>query len=135
MSESETFEDYFGVYGEMSMKQQKRFPNVVIIMFDEMPYHAAGFAGSRIVQTPVMDKVAAKGVVFENAYCASPVCSPALMANYGPKQKGRWGYHLPDKITTIGDSLISAGYRCGMVGSWHMGNDETPQHGFTDLWC
>ena len=52
-------------------------PNIILIMCDQMRWDAAGFAGSSIVQTPHLDRLAQSGVCFENAYCASPVCSPA----------------------------------------------------------
>ncbi len=124
-------------------------PNIVLIMCDQMRWDAAGFAGSTIVQTPHLDQLAVNGVCFENAYCASPVCSPARaswltglyphahlqLRNYGPKRIGEFGAYLPHDRTTIGDVLKRAGYRCGIVGPWHLGDDHRPQHGFTDFWC
>lgn len=123
-------------------------PNIILIMCDQMRWDAAGFAGSPIVQTPHLDQLAANGVCFENAYCASPVCSPARaswltglyphahlqLRNYGPGRKAQFGCYLPYDCITIGDVLKSAGYRCGMVGPWHLGDDHNPQHGFTDFW-
>ena len=57
------------------------------------------------------------------------------MRNYGPGRKGEFGACLPDGCVTIGDVLKAAGYRCGIVGPWHLGDDHRPQHGFTDFWC
>ncbi len=124
-------------------------PNIVLIMCDQMRWDAAGFAGSPTVRTPNLDRLAASGVCFENAYCASPVCSPARaswltglyshahlqLRNYGPGRKGEFGASLPEDCITIGDVLKEAGYRCGIVGPWHLGDDHRPQHGFTDFWC
>lgn len=124
-------------------------PNIVLIMCDQMRWNTAGFAGSAIVQTPHLDRLAENGVCFENAYCASPVCSPARaswltglyphahlqLRNYVPKRKGEFGAYLPHDRITIGDALKRAGYRCGIVGPWHLGDDHLPQHGFTDFWC
>ena len=124
-------------------------PNIVLIMCDQMRWDAAGFAGSPTVQTPHLDQLATNGVCFENAHCASPVCSPARaswltglyphahlqLRNYGPGRKGEFGSYLPDNCITIGDVLKAAGYRCGIVGPWHLGDDHLPQHGFTDFWC
>ena len=124
-------------------------PNIVLIMCDQMRWDAAGFADSSIVQTPHLDRMAENGVCFENAYCASPVCSPARaswltglyphahlqLRNYGPKSMGEYGCYLPHDRVTIADILKRAGYRCGIVGPWHLGNDHLPQHGFTDYWC
>ena len=47
---------------------------------------------------------------------------------------GKFGCFLPRDCITIGDVLKAAGYRCGMVGPWHLGDDHNPQHGFTDFW-
>ncbi len=124
----------------------KSRPNILLIMCDQMRWDAAGFAGSSIVQTPHLDRLA--DVCFENAYCASPVCSPARaswltgcyphahlqLRNYGPKRGKTWGSHLPPDRVTIGDILKRAGYRCGMVGPWHLGDDHAPQRGFEDFW-
>ncbi len=118
------------------------------MMCDQMRWNAAGFAGSPTVRTPNLDRLAANGVCFENAYCASPVCSPARaswltglyphahlqLRNYGPARMGQFGCYLPRDCITIGDVLKTAGYRCGMVGPWHLGEDHNPQHGFTDFW-
>ena len=117
-------------------------------MCDQMRWDAAGFAGSPIVHTPHLDQLAANGVCFENAYCASPVCSPARaswltglyphahlqLRNYGAGRMGEFGCYLPRDRVTIGDVLKAAGYRCGMVGPWHLAEDHRPQHGFTDFW-
>ena len=123
-------------------------PNVVLIMFDEMRHDAVGFGGSRVVRTPAMDRLAGEGAIFENAYCASPICSPARASwltglyphtttqlyNYGPASRGKWGHYLPEEMVTLGDVFKAEGYSCGMAGPWHLGSDETPQHGFTDFW-
>ena len=123
-------------------------PNIIWIMCDQMRWDCAGFAGHPIVQTPNLDALAERGVCFENAYCASPVCSPARaswltglyphahtqMRNYGPIRGRKYGSHLPEHHTTIGDILKAAGYRCGMIGPWHLGDDHLPQHGFEDEW-
>lgn len=121
-------------------------PNILLIMCDQMRWDAAGFAGSSIVQTPHLDRLT--DVCFENAYCASPVCSPARaswltgcyphahlqLRNYGPKRGKTWGSYLPPDCVTLGDILKRAGYRCGMVGPWHLGDDHAPQRGFEDFW-
>ena len=122
-----------------------RRPNILLIMVDQMRYDCAGFAGHPLVATPRLDGVAGAGACFEAAYCPSPVCSPARaswltglyphahlqLRNYGPGRSHEWGAHLPPETVTIGDRLADAGYRCGMVGCWHLGQDHAPQHGFS----
>ena len=123
-------------------------PNIVLIMCDQMRYDCAGFAGHPVARTPTLDRLASEGVQFENTYCGSPVCSPARaswltglyphghlqLRNYAPQLRGRWGCHLPSDTVTIGDELANAGYLCGIVGPWHLGDDEQPQHGFDAMW-
>ena len=87
------------------------------------------------------------GVVCEQAYCASPVCSPARaswltglyphatgqLVNAGPATTPPWSTMHADCVT-LGDLFNTAGYRCGISGPWHLGNDHQPQHGFESFW-
>ncbi|MBH06581.1 MAG: hypothetical protein CMJ20_09690 [Phycisphaeraceae bacterium] len=123
-------------------------PNIIWIMCDQMRFDCAGFFGHPTVQTPHIDRLARDGVVFNNAYCASPVCSPARaswltglyphahgqLRNYSSPHREKVGARLNSGSITIGDILKNAGYRCGIAGPWHMGDDHLPQHGFTDFW-
>lgn len=123
-------------------------PNIVFIMCDQMRYDCAGFAGHSAARTPALDQMAAEGVRLENAYCGSPVCSPARaswltglyphghlqLRNYSSSNRGQYGCMLSSQTVTIGDVLHDAGYRCGIVGPWHLGNDADPQHGFNAMW-
>ena len=128
------------------MKTDK--PNIVWVLCDQMRWDIRGYTGRSLVGTPVIDRLAADGIAFENAYCASPICSPARASwvtglyphghrqyiNYAPKWKGIPGCSMPDKTITVGDVLKGEGYKCGIAGVWHLGNDDQPQHGFTDYW-
>ena len=121
-------------------------PNIVWIMCDEMRFDSLGLLSDSYVRTPNLDSLAREGVLYRNAYCASPVCSPARacwftglyphttgqMRNYGPGVRDQPGCRMHEDITTISDVLSNSGYRCGNVGVWHLGNDEHAQHGFTD---
>ena len=51
--------------------------NVLFILSDEHNQEITGCYGNPIVKTPNIDAVAARGVVFENAYCNSPICVPS----------------------------------------------------------
>lgn len=118
-------------------------------MCDQLRWDAVGYAGNGVVHTPNIDRLAARGVWFENAYCASPLCSPAraswltgtyphthrLYNNYAPSREGMDGCTLSDRCVTIGDLLKEHGYACSNVGAWHLSDDAVPAHGFTDHWC
>ena len=127
-------------------------PNLILIMCDQLRHDCAGFAGSarapNPVRTPNLDQLAASGIVCEQTYCASPVCSPARaswltglyphahsqLVNYAPtRQESPWMRMRPDAVT-LGDLFAAAGYRCGIAGPWHLGDDHVPQHGFESFW-
>lgn len=124
-------------------------PNVILIMCDQLRYDCLGFAGHPLVKTPHLDRLAERGVVFDTAYCPSPVCSPARaswltgtyphyhgqLANYGPTRlaPAKMAVMRPDAVT-LGDVFSSCGYRCGIAGPWHLGHDHVPQHGFEEFW-
>ncbi len=50
-------------------------PNLIFIMCDQLRFDCLGYAGHPLVQTPNLDRLAEQGVVFDTAYCASPICS------------------------------------------------------------
>jgi arylsulfatase A-like enzyme len=124
-------------------------PDIVWVMCDQLRWDATGYAGNGVVRTPNIDRLAARGAWFENAWCASPLCSPAraswltgtyphthtLYNNYAPSREGIDGCTLSDRAVTIGDLLQDHGYSCGNVGVWHLSDDAVPAHGFTDHWC
>ncbi len=124
-------------------------PNLVFILCDQLRYDCLGYAGHPLVKTPNIDRLAKRGVVFDTTYCASPVCSPARaswmtgtyphyhrqLANYGPERliPEAMAVMRPDAVT-LGDVYNSVGYRCGIAGPWHLGQDHLPQHGFEEFW-
>ena len=81
--------------------------NVLFFMSDEHSREIAGCYGNRIVRTPNIDALAARGVVFENAYCNSPICVPS-----------RASLATGDYVHRIGCWDSAAAYD-GRVPSWH----------------
>lgn len=66
-------------------------PNILFLMSDEHRADITGFEGDRIVRTPTLDRLAGSGVVFRNAYTASPICIPgrqAMMSGQFPRTCG-----------------------------------------------
>jgi arylsulfatase A-like enzyme len=129
---------------------------VLFILADDMGAWAMGCAGNPEIRTPNLDRLASRGIRFENFFCASPVCSPArasILTGRIPSAHGVHDWlargntdhpglenfngekpHPPiqylEGMTAYTDVLAAAGYRCGLVGKWHLGASETPQKGF-----
>lgn len=124
----------------------KRRANVVVFMTDDHGAWAWGRGGCGDIQTPHMDRLAATGVEFRNAFAATPVCSPSrmtYMTGLLPSQHGVQDYLVAEDSTgpqsrrwleghlTYSEVLRDAGYSLGLAGKWHMGMDECAQAGFT----
>ena len=79
-------------------------PNVVFLIADDWSYPHAGAYGDPVVRTPTFDRLANEGALFNNAYCASPSCSPSrasiLTGRYPHQLEGAgnlWSV-IPDKF-------------------------------------
>lgn len=122
--------------------------NVLLIFTDQQRLDTIGAYGGRMARTPNLDKLAAGSVVFDQAICPQPVCTPSrgsLMTGVYPHTHGcvincmtQPGYYemiLPPALPTMAELLKDAGYRAGYVGKWHIGNEVVPQHGFEEYWA
>ena len=125
-----------------------------------MGHWAMRNAGNTDIHTPNLDRLARRGVKFDNFFCASPVCSPArasILTGTMPSCHGILDWldggsmdraslsresleYMPhetipiqytDHLTAYTDILAAGGYRCALSGKWHMGDSMTPQHGFS----
>jgi arylsulfatase A-like enzyme len=119
-------------------------PNVLFILSDDQGAWAMGCAGNADVRTPALDRLAADGVRFTDFFCTSPVCSPArasLLTGDIPSRHGvhdwirdgnmgerRVDYLAGQRLLT--DDVIDAGWRCALVGKWHLGASDVPREGF-----
>jgi len=106
-----------------------RKPNFLLLMSDNQSWNHLGCYGDSVVQSPVIDRLALKGVRFTNAYCAAPSCTPARASMLTGQDIWRleeganlWGI-LPSKFAVYTDLLEEAGYLVGMEGKgWGPGN-------------
>ncbi len=112
-------------------------PNFVIIFTDDQGYGDLSCYGGKHVSTPRIDQMAAEGSRLTSFYVAAPVCTPsraALMTGCYPKRidmatGSNFGVLLagdrkglnPDEVT-IAEVLKTAGYKTGMFGKWHLGD-------------
>ena len=109
-------------------------PNILFIMSDEHAPMYSGTYGHPLIKTPHMDRLAADGVTFDNAYCNSPLCMPSRMSF----MTGRYIHHigawdnatpLPSDTVTWAHLLRGVGYDAVLSGKQHFeGLDQL--HGF-----
>ncbi len=109
-------------------------PNLLYIHSDQHSPHVTGCYGDELVDTPNLDRLAASGVVFDNAYCCSPICVPSRMSMLSgrhPFQNEVWTneHGLDSRIPTIAHAMGAAGYQPELVGRMHsVGPDQL--HGY-----
>ncbi len=111
-------------------------PNVLILMADQMAAGALPAYGNRVALTPHMDRLAEAGVVFESAYCNSPLCAPSravLMSGRLPSETGAYdnAAEFTSQVPTFAHYLRRAGYLTTLTGKMHFcGPDQL--HGFEE---
>jgi arylsulfatase A-like enzyme len=131
-------------------------PNILFILIDDLGWRDLSCFGSGFYETPHLDRLAAEGMSFTQAYAACPVCSPtraSLLTGKYPATLGitdwiDWGFklhpargklidapyidHLPLSEKTIASALHSGGYQTWHIGKWHLGGEAyyPEKHGF-----
>ena len=117
-------------------------PNVIVIMSDDQGGGDYGFLGNKVIRTPELDAMASKSGLL-NQFYVSPVCAPTRAC----LMTGRYNYRTrcidtyigrammePDEVT-IAELLAKAGYRTGIYGKWHLGDNypmRAMDQGFQD---
>ena len=121
-------------------------PNIIFLLADDLGWTGLSGYGSDFYETPNLDRLAAEGMKFTDAYAACTVCSPTRASIMTGKYPAR--LHLTDFIsgqhrpwaklrvpdwqkgllhthTTLAEALKARGYQTGMAGKWHL---ERPNH-------
>ncbi len=111
-------------------------PNILFIMADQMSAKALSAYGHQVTKTPAIDRLASEGVVFENAYCNSPLCGPSrlsMMSGLLPHKVGAYD-NAPEfraSQPTLAHYLRLSGYLTCLSGKMHFaGPDQL--HGFEE---
>jgi choline-sulfatase len=113
-----------------------RPPNLLLIMVDQLAASWLPAYGHPVVQAPNLASLARDGVVFESAYCPSPLCLPSRAGLLTGKLPSRIGAYdnaaeLPASSPTVAHHLRSHGYATSLVGKMHfVGPDQL--HGFEE---
>ncbi len=114
-------------------------PNIIFIMSDDHAAHAMSCYGSRINQTPNLDRIANEGMRFDNCFCTNSICTPSRATIITGTYNHINGCttlttHWDNRQQCISKLLQQAGYQTAIVGKWHLG--QGPEHcptGF-DYW-
>ncbi len=144
----------FGAAGPLLAQRKnapaERRPNVLFIMADDLASWMVGCYGNKEIRTPNIDALANEGVRFTNHFVCTPICSASRATFFTGRTPLQHGIHdylaaapiekppqgqkdVPDtfaKETMVSDVLAGAGYRCGYVGKWHMGDASNIGHGY-----
>jgi choline-sulfatase len=111
-------------------------PNILFVMFDQMAALSLPIYGHPLVRMPNLQRLAARGTVFDNAYCNAPLCSPArfaLMTGRAPSTIGAYdnAAELPSDQPTWAHDLRERGYRTCLSGKMDFtGADQL--HGYEE---
>lgn len=115
----------------LGLQAQKK-TNVILFLVDDLGYYDLSCTGSKLYDTPNIDRLADDGMLFTNAYASHPRCVPSRYGIQTGKYPatsqvpgGRGALKQDDK--TIGMAFHEAGYRTFFAGKWHLGKHE-------DLW-
>lgn len=108
----------------------RKRPNLLFIFSDQHAARVTGCYGNGVAETPNLDRLAARGVTFDAAYCPSPLCVPSRMSMLTarhPHRTGVWGNEdvMSPALPTMAHALGAAGYRPTLVGRLHsVGPDQ-----------
>lgn len=125
--------------------KNKRLPNILLILIDDMSWADLECYGNRFHETPNIDRLASEGMRFTDFYAAGAVCSPTRAALQSGQYQSRLGItdfipghrrpfapltvpevndHLPLEIVTPAEVLKRKGYTTGYFGKWHLGSPD-----------
>lgn len=119
-----TFLSLFFLSFLVAVAEQKR-PNIVFIFSDDHAYQAVSAYGSRVNQTPNIDRIAAEGMLFNKCYVTNSICGPARAVIQTGKHSHLNGFYR-NGLTFNGDQqtfpklLQKAGYQTAIIGKWHL---------------
>jgi len=133
------------IAANIESSQMIKSPNIIIINFDDLGYGDLSCYGNRLINTPIIDSLAANGIHMTNFYSCSPVCTPSragLLTGRFPKRSyaGNHVYfpedhpitnirklqgsknEIPQDEIMISEILKANGYATAMIGKWHLGD-------------
>jgi arylsulfatase A len=136
-----TFLSFVTTFQNLDAEETK--PNIVFILADDLAQGDLGCYGQKRIKTPNLDRMAAEGTRYTQAYCGTSVCAPSraslmtgLHTGHSPvrgnreikaseSRHGAGQLPLPESTVTVAQILKSAGYSTGCMGKWGMGQFDT----------
>ncbi|GMN10417.1 hypothetical protein MTsPCn9_31170 [Croceitalea sp. MTPC9] len=116
--------------GEISKekKEPTKRPNIIFIMSDDHAYQAISAYGSKLIETPNIDRLANEGMLFSNACVTNSICAPSRATILTGKHNhinGKIDNHFPFDSTQVTFPQIFQrnGYKTSMFGKLHFGNN------------
>ena len=116
--------------GLAAARPQAKQPNVILVMTDDQGYGDLGCHGNKVIRTPHLDRLHGRSVRFTQFH-VSPTCSPtraSLMTGRYCNATGVWHTVMGRSLlradeVTVADAFKAGGYRTGLFGKWHLGDN------------
>ena len=115
-----------------TQNNENKKPNIIFIMADDLGYGHLGCYGQKLIQTPNIDRLAAEGMKFTQAYSGCSLCAPARSSLMTGTHTGHTsvrgnggGVSLQPNDITVAEILKNAGYKTGLFGKWGLGEHGT----------
>lgn len=134
----------------LNIQKNMAQPNIIVIIVDDAGYVDFGFMGSKDLDTPEIDKLAANGVIFTDAHVSATVCAPSRAGLLTGKYQQRFGFEangtgdahsgdigLSDDVVTMAEVFKKNNYKTIAIGKWHLGataTDHPNKRGFDEFY-